>query len=263
VRIVTWNVWWRFGGNWRERQSQILATLERANADVICLQEVWEGEGTSQAEWLATGLRMHPAFAAPSLPPTPDPPEYEDQEAIGLGVAVLSRWPVLRRHVHLLPSRHRTAPVALVVTLDHPAGPIHVVSACVEWEAEFADDHLAQTRALAALVASPELDGPLPVVLGADLNAGPGTALVEPLTEVMADAWVAAGAPGEGVTLSSQNPFAPLEAVNQIDQRIDYVLVRHGHRGQPVEVTHAELAGNHPVVPAPSDHYAVVADLTL
>ncbi len=50
---------------------------------------------------------------------------------------------------------------------------------------------------------------------------------------------VAAGAPGEGVTLSSQNPFAPLEAVNQIDQRIDYVLVQHGHRGQPVEVTHA------------------------
>ena len=36
-------------------------------------------------------------------------------------------------------------------------------------------DHLAQTRALARLLVDPSLDGPLPVVLTADLNAAPET----------------------------------------------------------------------------------------
>jgi hypothetical protein len=63
---------------------------------------------------------------------------------------------------HWLPSANRAQPVALLATLDHADGPLHVMSSCVEWEPEFADDHLAQTRALAGLLLDPGLDGPCP-----------------------------------------------------------------------------------------------------
>jgi hypothetical protein len=46
---------------------------------------------------------------------------------------------------------------------------------CVESEPEFADDQLAQMHALANLVSDPTVDGVLPVLLAADLNAGPDT----------------------------------------------------------------------------------------
>lgn len=304
MRVVSWNLWWRFGRDWRRRQSGIAATLQRLRPDVVGLQEVWAGEGTSQADALGHAAGLHPVFAGPSLPPPPDPPEAPDQEGIEVGVAVLSRWPVIEVRRHRLPARHRTPPVALHATLDHPSGPLHVVAACVEWEPDLADDHLAQTRALAALLTDPALDGPLPVLLTADLNAAPGTPQVRALTEVMVDTWAAAAshddpdpegqdaegpgpdAPGtegpgpagldhhgtrtrartgddDGVTLSSRNPYAPLEARQQIDQRIDYVLARPGRPGRPITVERAFVVRRPVAGIPPSDHYPVVADLRL
>ena len=35
VRVLTWNVWWRFGP-WEQRQPAILATLQKADADIVC-----------------------------------------------------------------------------------------------------------------------------------------------------------------------------------------------------------------------------------
>jgi endonuclease/exonuclease/phosphatase family metal-dependent hydrolase len=261
MRVVSWNLWWRFGGNWRQRQDGIVSTLRRLRPDVAGLQEVWGGAGTSQAQVLAERLGMQTAFAAPSLPPPPMPPEAPDQDGIEVGVAVLSRWPILQVGRHRLPSVHRAEPTALLASLDHPAGPLHVVASCVEWEPEYADDQLAQTRALAGLLLDPALDGPLPVLLAADLNAPPGSPEVRSLTDVMVDTWVAGGGDPAGVTLSSDNPFAPLQARRQIDQRIDYVLARPGTPGRAVVVERA-FAVDAPVdgLP-PSDHYAVVADL--
>jgi len=64
------------------------------------------------------------------------------------------------------------------------------------------------------------------------------------------------------VTLDSAVPFAPVEAVKQIDRRIDHVLARPGRLGSPVTVHGCFLAGNEPIEGTyPSDHYAVGADL--
>jgi endonuclease/exonuclease/phosphatase family metal-dependent hydrolase len=263
MRVMSWNLWWRFGGNWQARQGGIVSTLRDLQPDVAGLQEVWGGEGTSQAEVLADRLGMHAAFAAPSLPPPPAAPESPDQEGIQVGVAVLSCWPILQVREHRLPSANRAQPVALLATLEHPAGPLHVMASCVEWEPELAEDHLAQTRALARLLLDPGLDGPLPVLLAADLNAPPDSPEVRALTDVMVDSWVAGGGDPAAVTLSTRNPFAPREARRQIDRRIDYILARPGTAGQALSVEQAFVADAPVDGLPPSDHYAVIADLAL
>ncbi len=48
MRIVTWNLWWRFGP-WEARQRAIEATLAELDADVVCLQETWVAEGRRPA----------------------------------------------------------------------------------------------------------------------------------------------------------------------------------------------------------------------
>jgi endonuclease/exonuclease/phosphatase family metal-dependent hydrolase len=255
VRVVSWNLWWRFGADWPEREHGIVATLERLRPDLVGLQEVWGQEDTTQADQMAARLGMHPAFAPTSIPP-PGP----GHPGVEMGIAVLSRWPILQVRRHLLPAVHRPEPAALEATIDHPGGPLPFFTACVEWEREFADDHLAQTRSLADLLTAPELDGPQPVILAADLNAAPGTPPVEPLTEVMVDAWAAAGG-GRAITLSPANPLAARAADQQLDHRIDYVLVRPPLGGS-ASVERAFLAGDPVGGVHPSDHYAVVVDLT-
>jgi endonuclease/exonuclease/phosphatase family metal-dependent hydrolase len=151
MRVVSWNLWWRFGGRWRERQARIISMLEGLQPDVAGLQEVWGGEGTSQAEVLADRLGMHFAFAAPSLPPLPVPSESPDQNGIEVGVAVLSRWPIMQLQQQRLPSVNRARPVALMATIDHPQAPLHVISTCVEWEPDFAEDHLPPNQGIGGI----------------------------------------------------------------------------------------------------------------
>ena len=50
MRVMVWNVWWRFGGNWREREESIHATLEAYRPDVLGLIESWIG-GFFEITW--------------------------------------------------------------------------------------------------------------------------------------------------------------------------------------------------------------------
>lgn len=259
---MTWNLWWRFGPQWRDRENGILQTLREVDADIVALQEVWATGGTTQAQRLADQLGLHAAFAAPSLPPAPDPPESPEQQDVEVGLGLLARWPVRRLRIVQMPARHRTPPVTLAATLDHPAGPLHVLVACLEWEPAYADDRLAQGRALAEMSADPTLDGPLPVLVAGDLNAAPGSPVLHPLMNVLLDAWTAGGGDPAAVTLSSSHPFAPLEATELIDQRIDHVLIRPGHLGQRIVVERPRLAGYSVDGLEPSDHRAVVCEVS-
>jgi hypothetical protein len=97
------------------------------------------------------------------------------------------------------------------------------------------------------LLTDPSRDGPLPVLLAADLNVPPTTPKIQVLTEVMVDAWVAAnGAAIPGHTMSTNNPLALREAGPLIDQRIDYVLARPGTPAHSVVVEQAFVAADPP-----------------
>jgi endonuclease/exonuclease/phosphatase family metal-dependent hydrolase len=261
VTVMTWNIWWRFGPDWRARQPRIVETIRRVDPDVVALQEVWGTAETSQAHEYAEQLGLHAAFATPGLPPVPDPPENPDQEGVEMGVGLLSRWPILESRAVTMPARHQSPPAAMLTTLDHPAGPLHVVVACLEWEPAYNDDRVAQAHAVVDLATDPTLDGPLPVFLAGDLNAAPDSPVLRPLHDVLTDAWTAGGGDPAAVTLASSHPSAPLEAEELIDQRIDHIFVRPGQPGVRVEVESATLAGEAIEDLFPSDHRAIVCDV--
>ncbi|WP_146926567.1 endonuclease/exonuclease/phosphatase family protein [Cellulomonas xylanilytica] len=259
---MSWNVWWRFGPSWSAREVGIHEVVRRVQPDVLGLQETWASADETQANLLAARLAGYAVFQRSSIPPLPDPPESPEQDGIEIGVALVSRWPILEAHGHPLPAVHREPPTALVAALDHPLGPLHVIVACTEWHTAFRDDHLAQTRALAELITDPAFDGDLPVLLLGDLNARPGTPEIDLLTAVATDLWTAGGGAEDAVTLSSSTPYAPLEAVRQIDRRIDYAFARPGRPGRALVASGSVLAATEPVGGTyPSDHFATVSDL--
>jgi endonuclease/exonuclease/phosphatase family metal-dependent hydrolase len=263
ARVLSWNVWWRFGPQWRDRQHGILETLRTVQPDVVALQETWATETTSQAEELADALGFVSAFAAPSLPPVPDPPEHPDQAGARLGVGLVSRWPITAVRQEPLPTRHRPeAPVSLLATLAHPAGPLPVIVTCLEWEPAYAGDRVAQAQAIADLAGDARLDGHAPVVVLGDLNAAPDSPVLRPLRETMTDAYAAGGGNPDASSLRSDHPFAPLEAVELLDRRIDHVFVRPGRPGVVVRSSAAALVGAPIDGIDPSDHLAVVCDLS-
>ncbi|GHJ53091.1 hypothetical protein Nm8I071_23980 [Nonomuraea sp. TT08I-71] len=263
VRAMTWNLWWRFGPRWRDRQPGIQATLQRLAPDVVALQEVWSGDGTTQAHELAEMPQMYAEFASPSYPSAPDDPAKDDWAGVDLGIAVLSRWPILDHETVKMPARHRSwDPVALSVRVAHPAGPLPLVAACLDYGLPYTDDRIAQGTFVADMVTDPRFDGPCPALLMGDLNAAVDSPVLRRAGDVLTDAWEAGGGPADAVTLPSTHPSAPLEAGPQmVDQRIDHIFFRPGREGQQVLVEAVQLAGEPAGGVHPSDHRAVVADL--
>jgi endonuclease/exonuclease/phosphatase family metal-dependent hydrolase len=102
VRVMTWNLWWRFGP-WEERRNAILTVLGDLQPDVIGLQEVWACGGENLAGWLASNLDMHWAWA-PSRAPHRSQRRLGDS-TVDIGNAALSRWPVGEHDVVELPAR--------------------------------------------------------------------------------------------------------------------------------------------------------------
>jgi endonuclease/exonuclease/phosphatase family metal-dependent hydrolase len=229
----------------------------------VALQEVWAGDGATQADELAAALDMHAVFASPSYPPAPSGADEGDWAGIDLGIAVLSRWPILDHETAVMPARHRSwDPVALSVRIDHPSGPLPVVAACLDYGVPYTDDRIAQGAFLADLATDPRFDGPCPVVLMGDLNAAVDSPVLRPVRDVLTDAWSVGQGPSDAVTLPSTHPSAPLEAGPQmVDQRIDHIFFRPGREDQQVLVEGVQLAGEPVGGVHPSDHLAVIADL--
>ena len=94
LRVMTWNVWGRFGP-WERRSAGIIAHLCEAKPDVVLLQECWITEdGSNQAGLIGAELGLESVVAQGELL----------FGAWGLTNAVLSRWPISDPMTHLLPS---------------------------------------------------------------------------------------------------------------------------------------------------------------
>lgn len=252
MRLLTWNLWWRFGP-WEERRGAIESVLREQDADVLFLQEVRVSDG--QAEELAAALGLAASVTTSG---------WE------MGNAILSRWPLSGQETVALPAgpdqpSHRRALHAVV---ESPWGPWPVVCTHLAHRFDESAVRLAQVDVLADLVGEIRDRHQLPVLLGGDFNAVPDSDEIRRLTGrtavrrtdlVFADMWELQGS-GSGHTWSGSNPY--LSDANWPNRRIDYLFVtwpRPKPAGHPRRVW---LAGTEPVAGVqPSDHFAVVADI--
>lgn len=262
MRIVSWNLWWRFG-LWEERQPAIAAELSRLSPDVALLQEVFATEeGRDQAADLGRSLGLQVARTTDG-----------DGRPQAFGNAILSRWPILECETAVLPgadgrSSHRSA---LTAVIDTPAGPQPFTVTHLAWQYDASLLRQAQLEAVVDLVRRRLPEDPAtapPAVLGGDFNSVPDSDEIRRLTGravpirpgvVFTDCWEAVG-DGPGHTWTRDNPHAGDALWPR--RRLDYVFVawpRPKPLGNPRRAELAGVLADDGIVP--SDHYAVVVEL--
>lgn len=260
-RAATLNIWGRFGP-WEDRVVAIREGLRSLAPDVIGLQEVLRYEGFDQAALVGEALGYHAAWGKAS-----------DNYGFPLGNAVLSRWPVLRTEVIPLPNgdsdEHRSV---LFCELDAPFGALPFFCTHLNWKFHHGHVRQAQVKVVAEAVARLAPVGATfpPVVVG-DFNADPDAdeiRFMRGLTGLggacvyFADAFAVAGDGTLGATFSKRNPFA--EVQREPERRIDYVFVRGPDKSLRGEPRDARVCFDEPHRGVfPSDHFGVVADITV
>ncbi|HEX7131494.1 MAG TPA: endonuclease/exonuclease/phosphatase family protein [Iamia sp.] len=259
MRLVTWNVWGRFG-DWEPRQAGIEDALAAAEPDVVGLVECWATPGTDQATRVGERLGLeHRLFVGDW-----------DQDGWTSGIGVVSRWPISGHERHPLPGRDGTAVgETLFVIVDGPRGPLQLFVTMLDFPLGASGVRQAQVRQLAELV-DQKARRRHPVVVCGDLNAGPDSDELRMLTGrseppvpglVFYDAWEVAGDGTPGHTWSNRNSLAAIALWP--DRRIDHILSAWPRAGGAGHPTRCELLGvtATPDAPQLSDHYGVAADL--
>lgn len=261
MRVMTWNVWGRFGP-WEDRHGSIVSTIRSVDPDVVLLQESWSAaDGSSQAARLGEELGMHASTVAANLL----------FESWGLCNALLSRWPIEDIRVHDLPQLAGAGwgGIALRCLIDGPRRPVLIYNVALDWPPHASAARQHALRHLVEIIADDVAVTRAPLVVGGDFNAGPDSDEIRMLTGqrapsregfVLFDAWDYADGRTPADTWSRANPWAAPSLLP--NRRIDYLLTgwpRRGGVGGPVAawtVGHGD-SGHKP----PSDHYAVVADI--
>jgi endonuclease/exonuclease/phosphatase family metal-dependent hydrolase len=268
VRILTWNLWWRFGP-WRQRRDAIAAALADVQPDVCGLQEVWASPAGHLAAVLAEQLGMHWAW-------TPSPAPERWQRRVGdptmeVGNAILSRWPITEQASQPLPAdpAANDGRAVLFARIQSPTGPVPFFTTQLSSTVGQSELRCRQVAVLCRFVAAHTSPGFPPVVTG-DLNAEPDADEVRLLGGhktapvvlglVLVDAWSYADPLTSGWTWDRRNPY--VAATGEPSARIDYVLVGLPAASGAGQVRSVRLIGGRPVNGIwPSDHAGVLAEL--
>jgi endonuclease/exonuclease/phosphatase family metal-dependent hydrolase len=264
MRVLTWNLWWRYGP-WQQRGEAIAATLAQVRPDLCGLQEVWASPAENFAAALAARLGMHWCWAPAASG------RGGDGEDLSLGNAILSRWPIEAQAHLALPTGGLVDEGRVVVhgRIATPGGTLPLFSTHFSYGPGLSQVRTAQARALAEFAAGHAEGCDYPPVVTGDLNAEPGSdevrllggLLTAPAAPglVLVDAWRYAAPADPGYTWHHRNGYLGDSPIP--DSRIDYILAGLPRQGRG-KVLSAELAGTAPVAGVwPSDHFAVVADL--
>lgn len=260
MRIVTWNLWWRFGP-WRDRQPLILDTLRDLDADVLCLQELWGTDEADQAAEIGEALGYH-HFYEPVLP----------IDGVQWGMGILSKWPLMEKQAFVLPSipsddGSRDCK-AMWARLDGPRGPVDVLNTHLSWRPEESAIRQEQMSAIAQQIKETHTGGMPPLLCG-DFNAIPTADEIRMMTGeapvpveglYFFDAWRASGQEGPGYTWHRSNTLT--HKALQPDRRLDYIFVGEPAGNGAGHVLRTEQVGTQPVGGLfASDHYGVMAEL--
>lgn len=267
ARVLTWNLWWRFG-DWRRRMDAIAAVLAEVEPDICCFQEVWSTDREDAAAQLGDQIGL--SHVARSY--ADDPQRWQErvgQPGVEFGNAVVSRWPLADTRVLRLPGSEGRTALAVCAMADGAVLPV----ICTHLTAHPAasGERCEQVAAIVEFVV--ELGrAAMPPIIAGDLNAEPdsdevrllgGCKTVPAVPGVFfVDAWRYADDGQPGWTWRRDNPHVPVGYA--INGRIDYVHIGEAGPNGEGAVQAIELAGGRPVDGTwPSDHLAVVADIAI
>jgi endonuclease/exonuclease/phosphatase family metal-dependent hydrolase len=213
LRVLTYNIHHGEGTDGRVDLPRLAGVVIGVHPDLVALQEVDQATqrvgGLNELSELARLTGMHPVFG-----------KAMDFLGGGYGVAVLSRWPLLRTHNDPLPSvADREPRTALTVEVDAGDHGPRVEFTCTHLDqGRDPENRLAQARSLNAQLVRE--DGAATILAG-DMNARPDS-------EVMAlfdEYWT-------NPLAEDPVPSAPTERPRL---RVDYVLLRPVARWHVIE----------------------------
>lgn len=123
MRIITYNIHKGIGGRDRlYRLERIMAVIEHLEPDLVCLQEVDHNVRRSrfdnQPKLLAERLNAAGIVYQPNV----------HLKTGAYGNLILSRWPLLTRHLLSLRVREKKPRGAQIVVIKTPQGPLHAVN---------------------------------------------------------------------------------------------------------------------------------------
>ena len=204
-----------------ERSARLIRSLQ---PDIVTLQEIDNGtERTGhvdQAAVLAQLTGMHGVFGA-----------FMDYQGGQYGMALLSRFPVLEYHNHVLPEG-REPRSALAARIQIPPTDQEIIVVGIHLYAT-EQDRLAQAQTIIELFETEST----PVILAGDFNSQPESEVMRLLGTI----WEIPAKAEDHLTFPSDNP----------DREIDFILFRPDSMFQVTEsrVIHQPLVSDHrPVV---------------
>jgi endonuclease/exonuclease/phosphatase family metal-dependent hydrolase len=259
VRVVTWNVWGRYGPSPEARQTLPEQTLARVKPDVICLVEAWRQGTSSQPERIARRLELpYHHFVG----------DWQQEDWVS-GIGLVSRWPMSPPQRRPLPADDGTGDgEAVHVTVDGERGPIQLFAVMLDYPLDGSAVRQAQVRQLVRFIGEVASRRD-PVIVCGDFNAGPDCDEIRMLTGraapadprmVFYDSWEMAGDGSPGCTWSNRNPLAAIGLYP--DRRFDYIFSAWPRRGGAGHPVNCEVLGERPPDGEQiSDHYGLLADL--
>ncbi|MDQ3697146.1 MAG: endonuclease/exonuclease/phosphatase family protein [Gemmatimonadota bacterium] len=240
VRVLVYNIHAGKDANGADNLERVAEVIRSSGADVALLQEVdrltTRSGRVDQPATLARLTKMRAAFGKTL--------DYQGGE---YGIAILSRWPVLRDTLLALPvdppqpragGSHEPRG-ALTAVAAHPAGELHLVDTHLDASAN--DRFRRQEATTLAALAAAILRSGATALVGGDLNTTPdGVVLPILATAGLRDAWPECGV-GAGPTYPSHTPV----------KRIDYLLLPPALRCTAARVLESQA----------SDHRAILFEV--
>ena len=275
LRVVTLNTGSLFEPDWPSRRMELVAWLGELDADVVCLQEVWETDTDGcSATWIVDQFpegHWHWAFGGPAYVP------FNQTEPVRFGSAILSRWPLEWSRLDVLPIDDRRG------IPDYFRMPLELFSARTAG-IDFYSTHLAPppqqayhriaqvmfiNDVIKARQTGTDLVGP---ILCGDFNAEADSdeirflkslATIEGQSTYFQEAWQVTAQTGLGITADPRsNPTAA--SLNTPPKRIDYVFAADAFlrpKGAGL-ISHVELCFNEPLTGVyASDHFGLMAEV--
>ncbi len=233
LRVMSYNVHVGIGMDKRLDLRRVAEVIRRERPDLVGLQEIDRGtERTGRVDQIAELARltgMHYAFA-PNL----------NFQGGWYGVAILSRFPLLAtEHARFQHRREAERRGYLRVDVEIGKRPVSFVTTHLDYQHD--DNRLFETEQLLKAVSGVTA----PLMVAGDFNDEPAGRSYQLMLSRFADAWVAGGAAGAGLTYPADVPR----------KRIDYIF--HA----PSERTRTRRAWV--IESTASDHRALVAEIEL